>query len=236
MGKIKYKITGALGKIFGVKFFWNLEGLFKAKKAILSRVKDECEFEEAGKKDADFLMKLGLINEKSKVLDVGCGIGRVEKYLSDFVDEVYGIDISEVMISKAKRNVDKKNVYFYVNDGSDLKMFDNDFFDFAFSFFVFQHISRKVAVSYIKEIFRVLKEKGKFLCQFQYKDEDNDVKDPDENHPWGIRLYSEKEIRELAKKGNFKLLDILGIKEARNKRRKGVEFDKCDVYAIMEKI
>jgi len=37
-----------------------------------------------------------------KVLEIGCGAGRVVKWLSTIFGEVYGIDISEEMINQAK--------------------------------------------------------------------------------------------------------------------------------------
>jgi len=46
-------------------------------------------------------------------------------------------------------------------EGSDLRMFSADFFDFVYSYAVFQHIpSREVVLSYLREIARVLKPGG----------------------------------------------------------------------------
>ena len=235
MKNTKFKVGGLIGKTFGRRFFWNIEAIFKAKNAILSGCKNDEEFENAGRSDADFLLNLDLINKNYRALDIGCGIGRIEQHLSDYVNEIHGVDISGIMIKKARKYAKKTNVFFHVNDGSDLKMFPGDYFDIAFSFYVFQHFSRNIAVAYVKEIERVLKSEGKFLCQFQYKNENESIEDPGDKHPWGIRLYSEKDIQLLAKTGDLKVLRFVDLEDAKEKRSKGIDHDKCNVFAIMGK-
>ena len=100
--KIKFKLGELTGKIFGRKFFWNLEAIFKAKDAILSGYKDDEEFENAGKSEAEFILNLNLIKKEHRVLDIGCGIGRLEKNLVNHAREIHGIDISNMMIKKAQ--------------------------------------------------------------------------------------------------------------------------------------
>jgi len=233
--KVKFKLGELIGKIFGRKFFWNLEAMFKTRESILSGCKDDEEFKQIGKDDAMFLINLKLVNRDSKVLDIGCGIGRVENFLSDYVNEIHGVDISSLMIKKAKMSVRKNNVFFHVNNGSSLEMFENKYFDLIFSFYVFQHFSKNIAYEYIKEISRILKKNGKFLCQFQYKDENEQINDPNEEHPWGIRLYNKNDILLLAEKGNLNVIDYIGFEEAKKKRLEGINHDKCNVYAIMQK-
>lgn len=103
-------------------------------------------------------------------LNMGCGIGRVEKFLHSKVKEIHSVDISKAMIDLAKeRGKDFPNVHFYVNDGQSLQMFDDNFFDIAFAELVFQHIPADVVKAYVAEIFRVLKPGGRFICQIPTK-------------------------------------------------------------------
>ncbi len=101
-----------------------------------------------------------------RALDIGCGIGRITRPLSDFFNEVYGIDFSEQMIKKAKElNADKKNLHFQSNDGENIPFKDN-YFDFCFSYLTFRHIKNKQIIGrYIKEICRILKPKGLFKIE-----------------------------------------------------------------------
>jgi len=98
------------------------------------------------------------------MLEIGCGIGRQTRGFSKMFAEVYGIDISGVMISKAKElNGHLKNVKMMKTNGLDLSDFPDNYFDFVYSYGTFQHISDyRVISSYIQEIQRVLKAGGLF--------------------------------------------------------------------------
>ncbi len=102
-----------------------------------------------------------------RVLDIGCGVGRMARAFSTIFGEVYGVDISGEMIKKAKElNKGITNLHFYENNGLDLSMFEDNFFDFCFSAIVFQHIpSAKIIKNYIDETYRVLKPGGLFKFQ-----------------------------------------------------------------------
>jgi len=102
------------------------------------------------------------ILKKMKVLEIGCGTGRLSVALAKHFAFVDGIDISQKMIEIAQKdNKDIPNLKFYVNNGLDLSYFSNNTYDFIFSFLVFQHIPRKsIVFSYLKEIYRVLKPGG----------------------------------------------------------------------------
>ncbi|MCX8042728.1 MAG: glycosyltransferase, partial [Desulfobacterota bacterium] len=103
-----------------------------------------------------------------KVLEIGCGVGRLIKPLRERFAEVDGVDISENMIAFAHQYLAdaKQNGRVMVNSGSDLKMFPDASYDFVFSMIVFQHIrSVSVVRSYFREICRVLKPGGYFKIQ-----------------------------------------------------------------------
>jgi SAM-dependent methyltransferase len=70
------------------------------------------------------LREWGLVGANSDVLDIGCGIGRVERALASEVRSISGIDISPGMIAEARvRCRGLANVAFACVDGSDLAMF-----------------------------------------------------------------------------------------------------------------
>jgi SAM-dependent methyltransferase len=70
------------------------------------------------------LRKWGLIGADIEVLDIGCGIGRIERALASEVRSITGIDVSPGMIAEARaRCGGLANVAFACVDGSDLAAF-----------------------------------------------------------------------------------------------------------------
>jgi SAM-dependent methyltransferase len=116
---------------------------------------------EAGVRD-DVLKGIAL-PPGAKVLEIGCGIGRLLAPLSPLAAEVYGVDISSEMLEKGRESLQKYPNVHLLHTKGDLGMFPDGTFDFCFSMNVFQHISEREAVlKYIEEAGRVLKPDGLF--------------------------------------------------------------------------
>lgn len=97
-------------------------------------------------------------NVKEKILDVGCGDGIVGEYLiKNYNSEVYGIDISEDAIEKAK----KKNVKAQVGSSENKLPFEDGTFDTVFWGDNIEHLFEPIATA--KEIKRVLKKDGRLI-------------------------------------------------------------------------
>jgi ubiquinone/menaquinone biosynthesis C-methylase UbiE len=107
--------------------------------------------------------------KQMKVLEIGCGTGRVTKALADVFGEVYGVDVSGEMINLARQALqDQPNVRVFKNNGMDLSVLPDVHFDFAFSSIVFQHIpSRAVIENYMREVHRFLRPGALFKFQVQ---------------------------------------------------------------------
>src|SRR5690348_8742355 len=95
--------------------------------------------------------------KQMRVLEIGCGAGRVTRAFAGFFGEVYAVDISREMVRQARRAVaDLPNAHVFRNNGKDLACLRRRWWrragiphkselDFAFSFMVFQHIpSREI--------------------------------------------------------------------------------------------
>jgi ubiquinone/menaquinone biosynthesis C-methylase UbiE len=103
------------------------------------------------------------------VLEIGCGVGRFLKPLSENFKQVIGVDFSNAMLDSARDYCgDPANITLHQNDGSTLNGIPDGSVDFVVSAGVFQHITAQPAImSYVHEGLRVLKPAGVLLFQFE---------------------------------------------------------------------
>ncbi len=153
------------------KPFWNNITRRNIKKMIMSPFSDESDYEyekrfdDWGEQDANKLLKF--ITPASIVLEIGCGIGRIMKYLAPHCNKIWGVDVSKKIIRSAKIYLKGiENVKLIINSGYDLAFIPGGLFDFIYSFLLFQHINEKAQFKYLQEAYRVLKPGGKCFFQF----------------------------------------------------------------------
>ena len=104
-----------------------------------------------------------------RVLEIGCGAGRVTRALAKFFGEVHAVDVSGEMVQLAREAVSgHPNAFIYQNNGRDLSVVPDAPFDFGFSTIVFQHIpSREIIENYVREVARLLRPGALFKFQVQ---------------------------------------------------------------------
>ncbi len=118
-------------------------------------------------------VQLANIQKTSKVLDLGCGTGKLSILLTEnpFIEQIIGMDISQNMIRQAKykqkyfRLGDKVN--FMVGNSNNLN-FDNGYFDYVFCLNSFHHYPSQSKV--LEEVFRVMKSGGRFILLDPFRD------------------------------------------------------------------
>ncbi len=96
-----------------------------------------------------------------KMLDIGCGDGVTELFISRMLPgwQVEGIDISEKSIARAnEKNI--SNAHFSLYDGKSIPFHDESF-DMVFIAAVMHHIDFSLHAGLLKEIYRVLKKGGR---------------------------------------------------------------------------
>jgi len=136
-----------------------------------------------------------------RVLEIGCGAGRLTRALSNIFGEVHAVDVSGEMIARARAALqDRPNVSLYQNNGCDLSVVPPLVFDFAYSSLVFQHIpSREVIYTYVREVHRLLRPGALFKFQVQgYPAADSP---PDDT--WHGVSFTREQATEMAQRCGF---------------------------------
>ncbi len=139
--------------------------------------------------------------QRMKVLEIGCGAGRVTRALARLFGYVYAVDVSGEMVRQARAALAGfPNVRIEQNNGWDLTVLGDIKVDFAFSSIVFQHIPSKAIIeSYLREVNRVLR-RGR-LFKFQVQGYPAIERAPDDT--WLGVAFSDEEIVELAERCGF---------------------------------
>mgnify|MGYP006164960087 CR=1 FL=1 len=108
----------------------------------------------------EFIDKIGL-QKGAKILDLGCGAGLTSKKLLERGFDIFGIDVSENMITRAKNNCSnngfKGRYKFEIGDAENLSFQDNSF-DAVISLGLIEYLTYYRWS--LQEIFRVIKPRG----------------------------------------------------------------------------
>lgn len=153
--------------------FWDARARENAKWFIHSELSyqhpDDAEFWRSGEDSLERTLALFEVgfDGTERVLDLGCGIGRITRALARRAAFVVGVDVSEEMIARGRGALaDLSNVELAVGNGRDLRDWEDESFDVVYSFIVFQHIpDPAVTCGYIVEIGRVLRPGGWTIFQ-----------------------------------------------------------------------
>jgi len=96
-------------------------------------------------------------NSLRKVLDVGCGSGRLVKFLNDHKFDAVGCDI-ETEALKLARKINPSKIISKAS--ADKLPFRNNSFDLITSISVIEHLTKKRGGKFLSESFRLLKKGG----------------------------------------------------------------------------
>jgi ubiquinone/menaquinone biosynthesis C-methylase UbiE len=136
-------------------------------------------FKKVGKHFLKLFKKLGHLEPSNNVLDIGCGIGRMARPLTTFLnpDAYYcGFDINKEVIDWVQKHItsyypnfhfkyiDIKNPLYNVKGSQESNKFrfpyKNAVFDFIFLTSIFTHFQEEEMSKYLDEIYRVLRPDG----------------------------------------------------------------------------
>jgi len=139
--------------------------------------------------------------KEMRVLEIGCGTGRVTRALASLFGEVHAVDVSGEMVELARKALaDTPGAHVYRNNGADLAVIPVGGFDFAFSSIVFQHIpSREIVENYVREVHRLLRPGA--LFKFQVQGDATLQTSPDDT--WLGAAFSDEEAVAMAQRCGF---------------------------------
>lgn len=143
------------------------------------------DFKKVGKEFLQHFIQIGALQSNEKVLDVGCGVGRMAVPLMNYLNEdgaYYGFDLFKEGITWCKNNIstirnnfhfehiDIYNQFYNPNGKEDAAQYrfpyEDESFDFIFLTSVFTHLLPKELEHYVSEIVRVLKKDGRCFITF----------------------------------------------------------------------
>lgn len=198
---------------------WNRRAVENARWYIntLRLDQSEEEFDRSGREGIEqwILPQIDLLTQRAdprklRFLEIGCGIGRMTRHLASIFGEVFAVDVSGEMISRAQsRLVGLPNVHLFETSGTDLAPLPDDFFDIIYSIFVFQHVPTKDAIrSTLVDAWRTLRPGG--LLHFQTNGVTADSFLSISKNTWVGETYSATDVRELAAQIGADVVSIYG--------------------------
>ena len=109
--------------------------------------------------------------KNKKICDLGCGDGRNLLLLDQVGFDVYGMEITEEIVNKAKSNLAKVNIYPDIQVGvNDDIPFENNFFDYLLSWNSLNYMGKNLDfAAHIKELARILKKDGYLVLSLPIK-------------------------------------------------------------------
>jgi ubiquinone/menaquinone biosynthesis C-methylase UbiE len=183
----------------------------------LRRQQSEEEFDQTGRveierlvlADLDLLTR-GRDPRSLRLLEIGCGAGRMTKHFAGIFGTVVGVDVSGEMVRQASERLSGvPNVSVHETNGIDFSLFPDGAFDLIFSAYVYQHVpSAEVIRSNLVDAWRVLAPGGIF--KFQTSGVTSAEFEPVEKNTWSGAPFPEDRIRQFAREVGAQLIGIFG--------------------------
>jgi ubiquinone/menaquinone biosynthesis C-methylase UbiE len=194
---------------------WNIHRAIADAPGVREDATRERAFDESGANDARDLA--AFLRPDARVLDLGCGIGRIMRPLAPLCREIVGVDISEKMVEQGREYLaGVPNARLVRTGGAELPTVADGSIDFLYSLICLIHVDKRTAFRYLREIQRVLAPEGLALLQFENLLAPEGLAEfqrvVDLPHEYPLEFYTRDEVRALARAAGF---EVLHFREAR---------------------
>lgn len=99
-----------------------------------------------------------------RILEWGCGCGRIARHFNESNHVFYGVDINELAIKWCDANLKFGN--FFTCDLNPPLPFESEYFDVIYAGSVITHLSLEAQIKWCAELHRILKPDGRLLLTF----------------------------------------------------------------------
>ncbi len=169
----------------------------------------------------EFELLFPLLKKQDRLLDLGCGNGRLRKFLDEKIIPVgnyFGLDLSEELLKIARQNYPQD--HFFRGNFAQKLPFGDENFEIITAIASFHHLlNKKDQDSFLEESWRVLKPHGKIFLTtwklprkyfwpnfWQGRFKNWLIPFGKEKFPRIYRKTSKPELKKLLQKNNFKVL------------------------------
>jgi ubiquinone/menaquinone biosynthesis C-methylase UbiE len=163
-------------------------------------------FDATGGWEADLFFEdvSDLLTPETVLLDIGCGIGRMDRCLAPRVGRLIAFDVSGEMLARARDYMAGiTNTEFVEGNGFDLRPISDGTVDVIYSHSVFLHLPREAVESYIADSNRVLRQGGSLLFSVP-EFIGSPPADPPPSDTFSQRFYGENGIRAMVERHGFR--------------------------------
>lgn len=191
--------------------------------------RDPDAFDRSGREHAEFIGQF--LNASDTVLDFGCGIGRVARYVGPLCHQLWAVDASTRMLELAERRLaELENVVFAACHDTRIPDVPDASVDFAYALLVLQHLEREDAFLVLEELRRVLKPAGRvhftfpnFLAEAYGASFLADTRRSPDLSPTRARVYTPQEVSRVLELAGFTDIELGSGVEIMVTARRGSE-------------
>lgn len=213
-------VFNSVGKRVPNRLKWEFMGLFPSPYLNIADATTETALLESGQKEvADLIDNLAAYDEDfdvdgADILEIGTGPGRMLIPFSDRAGLVSGVDVSWKNIRDARKLADEHDVDVELKRSErGLPEFEMGF-DLVYSLFVFQHMRRRYAISYILDTHEQLRPGGIVYFSFANLEDEENLKTLfteglDLTYSFRMRYHTESEVRTYLKRVGFEDIEVL---------------------------
>lgn len=158
-------------------------------------------WEKSEKRVLNYFIKKYLRNTRGRMLDIGCGLGRLSLFFSKYFDEIIALEPDQSRYEKAKENLEKLNSSIIVKTilGNLDCINADEYFDFILCSHVIQHIPYTRVQEILSECSNRLNNNGYFVLMTSHslKAKDYFVKVDQKNNELFESEISETQFNDL---------------------------------------